>query len=78
MSRTPIERVHLEIVDEIGAQSLHLETGTIALIRMIESPSVPLSDDVQRRDHLVAGDPPVPVRVCGRDHAIWPSRQFAR
>jgi acetyl esterase/lipase len=63
MSRTPIERVHPEIAGAIGALDLQLDSDTIALIRTIEFPSVPPSDDVERSDHLVAGDPPVPVRV---------------
>jgi acetyl esterase/lipase len=39
----------------LGLDTLHLYRQTL--------PAVPLTDAVVRSDHLVAGDPPVPVRV---------------
>jgi acetyl esterase/lipase len=64
MTGTPVERLHPEIADAVGLLGLEtLDADTVALIRTIEFTTAPLSDAVERRDHLVPGDPPVPVRV---------------
>lgn len=64
MTAKPVERLHPEIADAVGVLGLEtLDADTIELIRTIDFTNVPLSDSVERTDHLVPGDPPVPVRV---------------
>jgi acetyl esterase/lipase len=64
MTQTPVERLHPEIADAVGQLALEgLDADTVALIRTIGFPTAPLSDAVERSDHLVPGEPPVPVRV---------------
>jgi acetyl esterase/lipase len=64
MTHTPVERLHPEIADAVGQLALgSLDADAVALIRTFEFPTAPLSDAVERTDHLVPGDPPVPVRV---------------
>jgi acetyl esterase/lipase len=64
MSHTPVERLHPEIADAVGQLGLAtLDADVVAMIRSIEFPTPPLSDAVERTEHLVPGDPPVPVRV---------------
>lgn len=49
-----------------AAQLIHvpvLDDDFVAMARSIELPSPPLSDAVTRTDHVVPGDPEVPVRV---------------
>jgi acetyl esterase/lipase len=61
---TPVERLHPEIADVVGQLGLEtLDTDTVALIRSFGFTTATLSDAVERTDHLVPGDPPVPVRV---------------
>ena len=40
-----------------------MDAQTVAAIRSTPFPSQPLSDAVERTEHTVPGDPPVPVRV---------------
>lgn len=40
-----------------------MDAQTVAAIRSTPFPSQPLSDAVERTEHMVPGDPPVPVRV---------------
>ncbi len=40
-----------------------MDADAVASIRSAKFPALELSDDVTRTDHLVPGDPPVPVRV---------------
>ena len=64
MTATPVERLHPEIAAAVGVLGLDaLNADTVALIRTIDFTNVPLSDAVERADHLVPGDAPVPVRV---------------
>jgi acetyl esterase/lipase len=64
MTDTPLERLHPEIAAAVGHVALNtLDADTLALIRSVEFPTAPSSDTVERSDHLVPGEPPVPVRV---------------
>jgi acetyl esterase/lipase len=64
MTPRPIERLHPEIAEAVRVLRLEaMDAETVSLIRTIDFTNVPLSDAVERTDHLVPGDPPVPVRV---------------
>jgi acetyl esterase/lipase len=61
---TPMERLHPDIAEAVEVLGLDaLDADALALIRTLDFPTVPLSDAVERTEHLVPGDPPVPVRV---------------
>jgi acetyl esterase/lipase len=60
---TTLEGLHPEIADAITLIPFeHMDAELAATIRSISIP-VPPSDAVERHDHLVPGDPEVPVRV---------------
>lgn len=53
-----------ELVPILGGFELpHMDAEGIATIRSTAFPALELSDSVSRTEHLVPGDPPVPVRV---------------
>jgi acetyl esterase/lipase len=59
----PIDRLHPDIAEVVEAMPLPAMTDeTVATLRSFDVP-VELSDAVTRSDHLVPGDPGVPVRV---------------
>jgi acetyl esterase/lipase len=59
----PTELLDPEIAEVLAAAPFPGMTDeTVAMIRATDQP-VPLSDDVERTDHLVPGDPEVAVRV---------------
>ena len=59
----PIDRLHPEIAKAIADMPfVEMNDEVAAMVRTIDF-DVALSDDVERSDHLVPGDPDVPVRV---------------
>lgn len=60
---TPLERLHPEIAAAVGGVNFAITVDTITAIRSANPIRPPLSDAVERRDHVVPGDPPVTVRV---------------
>lgn len=70
---TPLELLHPDIAQLVEMLPLPTMTDeTVAMIRSVEMPVAPLSDAVERADHLVPGDPEVPVRVHRPKNASGP------
>jgi acetyl esterase/lipase len=61
---SPADLLHPDIAEAVGALAMPaMDDELMHEIRSFEFPAVELSDAVVRTDHLVTGDPPVPVRV---------------
>jgi len=60
----PVDLLHPEIAAAVSALPIpDLTDEVVEMIRSAYLPAPPLSDAVVRTEHVVPGDPPVPVRV---------------